>query len=295
MERVRIGIIGGSGLYRMEGLSDTREHAVDTPFGAPSDALLLGKLDGVDVAFLARHGRSHALIPSQIPFRANIYAMKALGVQYLLSVSAVGSMREEIAPLHMVLPDQFIDLTRKREGSFFGDGAVAHVSLADPVCAVLREVLAQSFEDSAFAGIQLHRQGTYVCIEGPAFSTRAESQWYRSLGAAVIGMTNMPEARLAREAEMAYATLALATDWDCWHPHQACVTAEMAIANLQGNAQRAQTVLGHAVRHIARKWPVSAAHTALGSALVTPPSAMPAAARERLHALIARFSVRVRT
>jgi 5'-methylthioadenosine phosphorylase len=295
MERVRIGIIGGSGLYRMEGLSDTREHVVDTPFGAPSDALLLGKLDGVDVAFLARHGRSHALIPSQIPFRANIYAMKALGVQYLLSVSAVGSMREEIAPLHMVLPDQFIDLTCKRDGSFFGDGAVAHVSLADPVCGVLREVLAQSFEDSAFAGIQLHRQGIYVCIEGPAFSTRAESQWYRSLGAAVIGMTNMPEARLAREAEMAYATLALATDWDCWHPHQACVTAEMAIANLQGNAQRAQTVLGHAVRHIAREWPVSAAHTALGSALVTPPSAMPAAARERLHALIARFSVSVRT
>ena len=289
MEPVRIGIIGGSGLYRMEGLSDTREHVVDTPFGAPSDALLLGKLDGVDVAFLARHGRGHALIPSQIPFRANIYAMKALGVQYLLSVSAVGSMREEIAPLHMVLPDQFIDLTRKREGTFFGDGAVAHVSLADPVCGVLREVLARSFDDSAFADVRLHRQGTYVCIEGPAFSTRAESQWYRSLGAAVIGMTNMPEARLAREAEMAYATLALATDWDCWHPHQACVTAEMAIANLQGNAQRAQTVLGHAVRRIAREWPGSAAHTALGSALVTPPAAMPAAARERLQALIARF------
>lgn len=285
----RIGIFGGSGLYRMEGLTDVREQVVDTPFGAPSDALLLGRLGGVDVAFLARHGRSHGLIPSQIPFRANVYAMKALGVQYLLSVSAVGSMREDIAPLDMVLVDQFIDLTRKREGSFFGDGAVAHVSLADPVCSVLRGVLAEAFADARLAEVRLHTEGTYVCIEGPAFSTRAESNWYRSLGASVIGMTNMPEARLVREAEMAYATLALATDWDCWHPHQACVTAEMAIANLQGNAQRAQQVLAHAVRRIAADWPVSAAHSALGAALVTPPTAMPATVRERLQALISRF------
>lgn len=285
----RIGIFGGSGLYRMEGLTDVREQVVDTPFGAPSDAFLLGRLGGVDVAFLARHGRSHGLIPSQIPFRANVYAMKALGVQYLLSVSAVGSMREDIAPLDMVLVDQFIDLTRKREGSFFGDGAVAHVSLADPVCAVLRGVLAESFADARLADVRLHTEGSYVCIEGPAFSTRAESNWYRTLGASVIGMTNMPEARLAREAEMAYATLALATDWDCWHPQQACVTAEMAIANLQGNAQRAQLVLAHAVRRIAANWPVSAAHSALGAALVTPPAAMAAPARERLHVLISRF------
>lgn len=243
----------------------------------------------MDVAFLARHGRSHGLIPSQIPFRANIYAMKALGVQYLLSVSAVGSMREDIAPLDMVLVDQFIDLTRKREGSFFGDGAVAHVSLADPVCAVLRGVLAESFAEAGLADVRLHNEGTYVCIEGPAFSTRAESNWYRTLGASVIGMTNMPEARLAREAEVAYATLALATDWDCWHPHQACVTAEMAIANLQGNAQRAQQVLAHAVRRIAATWPVSAAHSALGAALVTPPAAMAAPVRGRLRALISRF------
>lgn len=289
MHPIRIGIIGGSGLYRMDGLTETREHAVETPFGAPSDALLLGKLDGVDVAFLARHGRSHSLIPGQIPFRANIYAMKALGVQYLLSVSAVGSMREDIAPLDMVLPDQFIDFTRKREGTFFGDGAVGHVSLADPVCAAMRKVMAQAYADAAFTGIRLHDGGTYVCIEGPAFSTRAESSWYRSLGASVIGMTNMPEARLAREAEIAYATLALATDWDCWHPHQACVTAELAIANLQANAQRAQTLLGHAVRHIAATWPVSAAHTALGAALVTPPSAMAPEVRTRLHALVRRF------
>ena len=289
MDPIKIGILGGSGLYRMEGLTDVREHVMDTPYGAPSDALLLGKLHGVDVAFLARHGRSHGLIPSQIPFQANIWAMKALGVQYLLSVSAVGSMREDIAPLDMVLPDQFIDFTRRREGTFFGDGAVAHVSLADPVCGSLRGVLAQAFADAGFADVRLHGSGTYVCIEGPAFSTRAESNWYRSLGATVIGMTNMPEARLAREAEIAYATLALATDWDCWHPHQACVTAEMAIANLQGNAQRAQTLLAHAVQRIAAAWPVSAAHSALGAALVTPPAAMSQAVRTRLQPLIARF------
>ena len=289
MDPIRIGILGGSGLYRMDGLTDVREQVMTTPFGAPSDALLLGKLNGVDVAFLARHGRSHGFIPSDIPFRANIYAMKALGVQYLLSVSAVGSMREDIAPLDMILPDQFIDFTRKREGSFFGDGAVAHVSLADPVCAVLRGVLAEAFVDAAFADVRLHNGGTYVCIEGPAFSTRAESNWYRSLGASVIGMTNMPEARLAREAEIAYATLALATDWDCWHPHQACVTAELAIANLQSNAQRAQSLLAHAVRRIAASWPESPAHSALGSALVTPPTAMSPAVRMRLQALIARF------
>jgi len=289
MDPIRIGILGGSGLYRMEGLTDVREQVMATPYGAPSDAVLLGSLNGVDVAFLARHGRSHGLIPGQIPFRANIHAMKTLGVQYLLSVSAVGSMREDIAPLDMVLPDQFIDFTRKREGSFFGDGAVAHVSLADPVCSVLRGVLAQAFADAGFADIRLHDGGTYVCIEGPAFSTRAESNWYRSLGASVIGMTNMPEARLAREAEIAYATMALATDWDCWHPHQACVTAEMAFANLQGNAQRAQTLLTHAVRRIAASWPVSEAHSALASALVTPPASMPEAVRARLHPLIARF------
>jgi 5'-methylthioadenosine phosphorylase len=289
MQPVRIGILGGSGLYRMEGLVGAREQVVETPYGRPSDALLLGCLNGVEVAFLARHGRGHGLIPSQIPFRANVHAMKSLGVQYLLSVSAVGSMREDIAPMDMVLPDQFIDLTRKREGSFFGDGAVAHVSLADPVCSVLRDVLSASFADAGFKDVRLHPEGTYVCIEGPAFSTRAESNWYRSLGAAVIGMTNMPEARLAREAEIAYATLALATDWDCWHPHQACVTAELAVANLQRNAQRAQVLLTHAVRRIAAAWPTSAAHTALASALVTPPSAMPPSVRARLQPLIARF------
>ncbi|MDG0854420.1 S-methyl-5'-thioadenosine phosphorylase [Roseateles puraquae] len=288
MNRARIGIIGGSGLYQMPGLTDVEEITLDTPFGAPSDKICVGRLAGVEVAFLARHGRSHSWIPSQIPYRANIYALKSLGVQYLLSVSAVGSMREEIAPLDMVLPDQFIDLTRRREGSFFGDGAVAHVSLADPVCPVLSQVMADAFGECDLQGIRLHRGGTYVCIEGPAFSTRAESIWFRGMGASVIGMTNMPEVRLAREAEIAYATLALATDWDCWHPHQACVTAEMAISNLRGNAERAQRLLRRAVERLAAEWPTSTAHTALDAALVTPIPAMTAEVRQRLAALLAR-------
>ncbi len=294
MKPVRIGIIGGSGLYRMEGLTDVEEHVIQTPFGEPSDAFLVGKLDGVDVVFLARHGRGHALIPGQIPFRANIYAMKKLGVQYLLSVSAVGSLREGIAPLDMVLPDQFIDMTRRRESTFFGDGAVAHVAMADPVCSVLAQVLAdahaQVSQSSSWRDHKLHRAGTYVCIEGPAFSTRAESHWYRSMDGAVIGMTNMPEARLAREAEIAYATLALVTDWDCWNPHQACVTAEMAIANLQGNAMRAQELLLVAIGKISRSWPISTAHEALRSALVTPPSKMPTEARVRLESIVTKYA-----
>lgn len=286
---ITIGVMGGSGLYTMEGLTDVQEHVVTTPFGAPSDAILTGKLNGVPVAFLARHGRSHSLIPTEIPFRANIYALKTLGVRYLMSVSAVGSMKEHIAPLDMVLPDQFIDQTRQRQNTFFGQGAVAHVSMADPVCNVLGGVMAEAFADASIDGISLHRGGTYVCIEGPAFSPRAESQVFRSMGASVIGMTNMPEARLAREAEMAYATLALVTDFDCWHPHQACVTAELAIANLRVNAERAQQVLRGAIARLARDQPASPAHNALASALVTPPAAMAPAVQERLQALVARY------
>lgn len=284
-----IGVIGGSGLYAMDGLDRVQEYRIDTPFGVPSDAIATGELGGVPVAFLARHGRSHRLIPGEIPFRANIYALKTLGVRYLVSVSAVGSLREDIAPLDLVLPDQFIDRTVQRASTFFGNGAVAHVAMADPVCGALAGVLADSFAAVAPEGVRLHRGGSYLCIEGPAFSTRAESQWYRSMGASVIGMTNMPEARLAREAEMAYATLALVTDYDCWHPHQACVTAELAIANLQRNAERAQQVLRGAVARLARNPPASAAHDALRAALVTPPAAMAPAVRERLAALIARY------
>ncbi len=289
MEKIRFGIIGGSGLYQMEGLQDVQEVRLDTPFGAPSDAIALGALDGVPVAFLARHGRGHALLPSEIPFRANIWALKKLGVDYLLSVSSVGSLTEHMAPRDMVLPDQFIDRTVRRDGSFFGQGAVAHISFAQPVCAALTEVVAAAFADCQLAQTKLHRGGTYVCIEGPAFSTYAESQLYRSWGASLIGMTNLPEARLAREAEIAYATLALVTDFDCWHPHHASVTAEMAIGNLLHNAANAQTVLRACIRRLAAAPPPSEAHQALKQALVTPVSAMSAAVRERLAPLLAKY------
>ena len=289
MEKIRFGIIGGSGLYRMDGLQDVREVTLETPFGAPSDALALGTLDGVRVAFLARHGRGHALLPSEIPFRANIWALKKLGVEYLLSVSAVGSLVEHMAPRDMVLPDQFIDRTMRRDGSFFGRGAVAHISFAQPVCAALTDVVAAAFADCALPQTRLHRGGTYVCVEGPAFSTYAESQLYRSWGAALVGMTNLPEARLAREAEIAYATLALVTDFDCWHPDHASVTAEMAIGNLLHNAENAQTVLRACIKRLAAAPPPSAAHHALRQALVTPVSAMSAAVRERLAPLLEKY------
>jgi 5'-methylthioadenosine phosphorylase len=289
MEAIRFGIIGGSGLYKMEGLSEAREIMLDTPFGKPSDAIVAGVLDGVPVAFLARHGRSHSTLPGDLPYRANIWAMKSLGVDYLVSVSAVGSLKEALAPRHMVLPDQFIDLTRHRAGTFFGEGAVAHVSLAHPVCAALSDVLAQAYEDCALPASMLHRGGTYVCIEGPQFSTLAESRLYRSWDASVIGMTNMPEARLAREAEIAYATLALVTDYDCWHEGHDAVTAEIAIANLMHNAANAQNLLRACVRRLAAAAPASKAHDALKQALVTPPAAMPEATRERLLPLLRKY------
>ncbi|MFC6632460.1 S-methyl-5'-thioadenosine phosphorylase [Microbulbifer taiwanensis] len=275
-----IGVIGGSGLYEMQGLDNVREHRVETPFGAPSDAIVTGELQGVPVAFLARHGRGHRLIPSEVPYRANIHALRQLGVRYILSLSAVGSLREEVRPLDMLIPDQFIDMTRRRESSFFGDGAVAHVSMADPVCARVADCLARGFgiaQGEATQGdqpIALHRGGSYVCIEGPQFSTRAESHWFRAMGASVIGMTNMPEAKLAREAQIAYGTLAMATDYDCWHPREAAVTAETAIANLQQNAARAQRIAAEAIRLLGEEQPQSDAHTALASALVTPLEAM---------------------
>ena len=242
MNQTEIGIIGGSGLYRMANLQDTNDHSIDTPFGKPSDNIVTGEIGGVRVAFLARHGRDHSLLPSEVPYRANIYALKQLGVRYLLSFSAVGSLREDIAPLDMVIPDQYIDLTRKRNSSFFGDGVVAHVSMANPVCSSLSSLLAQAVESSA-PDVRLHRGGTYICVEGPQFSSRAESNWYRSMGANVIGMTNMPEAKLAREAQIAYAALAMVTDYDCWHPCEADVTTELAIATLMKNAERAQHIL----------------------------------------------------
>jgi 5'-methylthioadenosine phosphorylase len=289
MQKTRFGIIGGSGLYTMEGLQQTNEVNIDTPFGPTSDAIVTGLLDDVPVAFLARHGRGHKLLPTEIPFRANVWALKSLGVDYLISVSAVGSLKEHLAPRQMVLPDQFIDLTKHRDATFFGNGAVAHISFAQPVCAALSQVIADAFAEVALPETALHRGGTYVCIEGPAFSTYAESQLYRSWGASLIGMSNMPEARLAREAEIAYATLALVTDFDCWHPGHAAVTAEMAIGNLMHNAVNAQKVLRAAIRQLAIDPPVSAAHTALAQSLVTQPAQMSREVRERLQPIIAKY------
>lgn len=286
MTRAMIGVIGGSGLYQMDSLTEAQEHIVETPFGRPSDVVVTGQVNGTQVAFLARHGRGHRLIPTEVPYRANIYALKSLGVRYLISVSAVGSLREEIRPLDMVLPDQFIDLTKHRTSTFFGDDAVAHVSMAQPVCPELYDLLAQAVEEQNFTGLQLHKGGTYVCIEGPSFSSVAESHWYRSMGANIIGMTNMPEAKLAREAQISYATLALATDYDCWHPKEAHVTADIAIANLMKNAEHAQRVLVSAISLIAQKRPASIAHNALSSGLVTPLAAMSEKLRGRLNVLL---------
>ena len=262
--------------------------------GGPSDVRATGPRRGGGLAFVARHGRGHRMLPSEVPYRANIHALKQLGVRYVLSVSAVGSLREDFKPLDMVLPDQFIDLTKRRDSSFFGQGAVAHVSMAQPVCAVVADALARAVTSvlaaeatPASAGITLHTRGTYVCIEGPQFSSQAESHWYRGMGAGVIGMTNMPEAKLAREAQMAYATLAMVTDYDCWHPVEAHVTANMALANLFQNAGRAQKVVAEAVRLLGTEQPVSVAHTALQNALVTQADAMAPEVRQRLAGLLA--------
>jgi 5'-methylthioadenosine phosphorylase len=286
MGKTLIGVLGGSGLYKMDALTEAHEHVIDTPFGRPSDAVVTGKVCGVEVAFLARHGRGHKLIPTEVPYRANIYALKTLGVRYLISVSAVGSLREEMRPLDMVLPDQFFDLTKHRTSTFFGDGAVAHVSMAQPICPAVAQLLAQSVEEQNFTGLKLHKRGTYVCIEGPSFSSYDESNWYRSMGADIIGMTNMPEAKLAREAQIAYATLALVTDFDCWHPREAHVTANTAIANLMKNAEHAQRVLVRAIALLSQSLPQSIAHTALVSGLVTQPDAMSQRVKDRLDAIL---------
>lgn len=286
MSQPFIGVMGGSGLYQMDALTDAEEHTIDTPFGRPSDVIVTGHVNGIKVAFLARHGRGHRLLPTEVPYRANIYALKSLGVRYLISVSAVGSLHEDIRPLDMVLPDQFMDFTRHRAATFFGDGAVAHVSMAQPVCSALTELLAQAIERQNFTDLNLHKKGTYVCIEGPTFSSLAESRWYRSMGANIIGMTNMPEAKLAREAEISYATLALVTDYDCWHPVEAHVTASMAIANLMRNAEHAQRVLVDAVGLIAQAMPSSIAHEALASGLITRPDDMTIEVRNRLNFIL---------
>jgi len=289
MEQVKIGIIGGSGLYVMDALKDVEELQVDTPFGPPSDAFILGTLEGTRVAFLARHGRNHHLMPSELPFQANIYAMKSLGVEYLISASAVGSLKAEAKPLDMVVPDQFIDRTKNRASTFFGEGIVAHIGFGDPVCPNLAKVLADAIAGLDLPDVNLHRGGTYLCMEGPAFSTKAESNLYRSWGCTVIGMTNLPEAKLAREAEIAYATLALVTDFDCWHPDHDSVTVDMIIANLKRNATNAQKVIQATVRQLASAAPPSTAHSALQHAILTPLDKVPESTHAKLDVLLRKY------
>lgn len=289
MVEAKIGIIGGSGLYKMDALKNVQEVNLSTPFGDPSDVLIVGELEQATVAFLARHGRNHHLLPTELPFRANIHAMKQLGVEYIISASAVGSLKEETKPLDMVVPDQFIDRTKSRSSTFFGDGLIAHIAFGDPICPNLANVLADAVESLNLSRSNLHRGGTYVCMEGPAFSTKAESNLYRSWGATVIGMTNLTEAKLAREAEIAYATLALVTDYDCWHPDHDNVTVEMIIGNLQCNAVNAQLAIKETVKRLNAAPPESIAHSALKYAILTPADQIPQATKARLKLLIQKY------
>ncbi len=278
---IRIGIVGGSGLYEMDALRDRHEFAVKTPWGAPSDSYVVGRLADREVAFLARHGRGHRINPSQLNFRANIYGFKQLGVEYLLSFSAVGSLRAELEPLHFVVPDQFFDRTKGRPSTFFDDGITAHITFSHPVCGVLSDIAARACER---AGVTVHRGGTYCCMEGPAFSTLAESNLYRSWGMDVIGMTNLQEAKLAREAEMSYCTVAMVTDYDCWHPDHDAVTVDTVIEYLTQNSAHAQQVAVEAVRRIPEC--PSPHASALKNAIITDRSAISERVREK-YALLA--------
>ena len=285
MQQAEIGIIGGSGLYAMPGLTGVREERVTTPFGDPSDDFILGELEGRKVAFLARHGRGHRLLPSELNFRANIYAFKKLGVERILSLSAVGSLKEEHAPSHFVVPDQFIDRTFHRVSTFFGDGIVGHVAFGDPVCSTVAHAIADACKKE---NVVVHEKGTYVCMEGPQFSTRAESNLYRSWGADVIGMTNLQEAKLAREAEICYATAAMVTDYDCWREGHDDVTVEQIVAVLHQNAANACLVVRSAVAAMPRER-TCACSSALQYALLTSRDAIPAATREKLDLLIGKY------
>ncbi|MGC9999033.1 MAG: S-methyl-5'-thioadenosine phosphorylase [Bryobacteraceae bacterium] len=286
----RIGIIGGSGLYSMPGFTGQHEVRVETPFGEPSDPYVVGELEGKTVAFLARHGRGHRISPSDLNFRANIYGFKKLGVEWILSLSAVGSLKEEHKPRDFVIPDQFVDRTRGRVSTFFGEGLVAHVSFADPVCPHVARLL---YDASVESGVKATLGGTYLCMEGPAFSTKAESNLYRSWGMDVIGMTNLQEAKLAREAEICYATVAMVTDYDCWHAEHAAVTVADIIQNLNANAANAAQVVRSAVRNLqldsARACDCS---HALAHALITDPKTVPEATRRKLELLVGKYLAR---
>lgn len=283
---IQIGIIGGSGLYDMAELTDRHALTIETPFGAPSGPYVTGTIGGTPVAFLARHGAGHRITPSELNFRANIFGFKTLGVERILSASAVGSLREDIAPLDLVIPDQFIDRTRGRVSTFFGDGIVGHIAFGNPVCGDLAQV---AHDEAVRAGARVHKGGTYVCMEGPAFSTRAESNLYRSWGAQVIGMTNLQEAKLAREAEICYATIALVTDYDCWHPDHDHVTVDMIVANLTQNARTAQQVIAGAVTTLANAPRNCSCGQALATAIITRPDAVPEATRQKLAPIMGKY------
>ncbi len=282
---IQIGIIGGSGLYAMEGVEVKYERTIDTPFGTPSDPYVIGEVNGVGVAFLSRHGRGHRLTPSELNYRANLYGFKVLGVHTILSASAVGSMKEEYQPTDLVFPDQFIDRTRHRPDTFFGNGLVAHVPFADPLCTAVSRLMGEAARE---AGARTHMGGVYLCMEGPQFSTRAESNLYRTWGVDVIGMTNLTEAKLAREAEICYATMALVTDYDCWHPEHDSVTVEMVIANLTQNAKTAQQIIAGAVDRLPFERSCECA-SALKFALITHPDTIPADTLRELAPLVGRY------
>ncbi len=285
MRDAEIGIIGGSGFYQLEGLSDVEERAIETPFGTPSDPVVLGTLEGRRVAFLPRHGRGHRIIPTEVPYRANICALKLLGVTRIVSINAVGSLCEEMAPMDIVVPDQLIDRTRRRISTFFGEGVVVHVGFAEPFCPELREIARTA---ATATGANVYGRGTYVVMEGPQFSTKAESLMYRSWGAEIVGMTALPEAKLAREAEMCYVSVAFVTDYDCWHPTHESVTTEMIIGNLLKGAETARSI----VRSIARDMPedrICPCGSALSDAIMTPAHLVPEETKRRLAPIAGRY------
>ena len=285
MSQADIGIIGGSGLYSMPGLAEIRETTLETPFGSPSDAYVLGTLEGRKVAFLARHGRGHRILPSELNFRANIHGFKQLGVERILSVSAVGSLKEEHKPLEFLIPDQFVDRTRHRVDTFCGDGVVAHIAFADPICPQLSETVVAACKKAKVTG---KRGGSYLCMEGPQFSTKAESNLYRSWGMDVIGMTNLQEAKLAREAELCYVTVAMVTDYDCWHPHHDSVTIDQIIGVLNKNAENACNVVREAVAAMPKQRSCKCGE-ALAHAIVTDRAKIPQATREKLKLIIGKY------
>jgi len=285
MAEAKVGVIGGTGLYQIEGMTKVEEIKVKTPFGDPSDAITLGEIDGVEVAFLPRHGRGHFITPTELPSKANIYAMKSLGVEYILSVATVGSLQEKIRPLDIVIPDQIIDRTRQRVSTFFGDGIVAHIQFADPFCHVLSQIVYQSALE---AGATVHQGGTFIAMEGPAFSTRAESRLYRAWGADIIGMTVLPEARLAREAEICYASIACVTDYDSWHETNETVTVEAILTTMRNNVENAKKTIKLAAGRLPAIRECDCAG-ALGPAIVTDPALIPDEQKEKLDLLIGKY------